>query len=100
VAGERLQLEALAESGAATRIHMVIGQRQPSGGGATGREDLGHLRVRVLGPWWCLDGVWGTRPRRGERRWGHRRAREACGNRRLRWCAMWQWGLEDRGGWW
>jgi DNA-binding IclR family transcriptional regulator len=38
VAGERLQLEALAESGAATRIHMVIGQRQPSGGGATGRS--------------------------------------------------------------
>ncbi len=37
VGGERLQLEALTESGAVTRIHMVIGQRQPFGGGATGR---------------------------------------------------------------
>jgi IclR family transcriptional regulator, acetate operon repressor len=37
VGGERLQLEVLTESGAATRIHMVVGQRQPFGGGATGR---------------------------------------------------------------
>lgn len=35
--GDRLALIALAESGAATRIHMVEGQRQPLGGGATGR---------------------------------------------------------------
>lgn len=35
--GERLALVALAESGAATRIHMAEGQRQPLGGGATGR---------------------------------------------------------------
>lgn len=34
---ERLQLVALGESGSQTRIHMVIGQRQPIGGGATGR---------------------------------------------------------------
>lgn len=33
----RLGLVALAESGAATRIHMARGQRQPVGGGATGR---------------------------------------------------------------
>ncbi|WP_338467087.1 helix-turn-helix domain-containing protein [Novosphingobium sp. ZN18A2] len=37
VAGERIALVALAESGAATRIHMAEGQRQPLGGGATGR---------------------------------------------------------------
>ncbi|MDE2560827.1 MAG: helix-turn-helix domain-containing protein [Sphingomonadales bacterium] len=35
--GERIALIALAESGAATRIHMAEGQRQPLGGGATGR---------------------------------------------------------------
>lgn len=35
--GERIALIALAESGAATRIHMVEGQRQPLGSGATGR---------------------------------------------------------------
>ena len=34
---DRLALIALSESGAATRIHMVVGQRQPIGGGATGR---------------------------------------------------------------
>lgn len=33
----RLTLVALAESGAATRIHMALGQRQPVGGGSTGR---------------------------------------------------------------
>ena len=33
----RLQLVALGESAAATRIHMAVGQRQPIGGGATGR---------------------------------------------------------------
>lgn len=37
VSDDRLELIALAESGAATRIHMVVGQRQPIGGGATGR---------------------------------------------------------------
>ncbi|WP_068071046.1 IclR family transcriptional regulator [Novosphingobium lentum] len=37
VPGERLALVALGESDAATRIHMVEGQRQPLGGGATGR---------------------------------------------------------------
>lgn len=36
-ARDRLELIALGESEAATRIHMVIGQRQPFGGGATGR---------------------------------------------------------------
>lgn len=34
---DRLQLVALGESEAATRIHMAVGQRQPIGGGATGR---------------------------------------------------------------
>ncbi|WP_374529012.1 IclR family transcriptional regulator [Novosphingobium sp.] len=37
VSNARLELVALAESGAATSIHMVVGQRQPIGGGATGR---------------------------------------------------------------
>ncbi len=37
VSADRLGLIALSESGAATRIHMVVGQRQPIGGGATGR---------------------------------------------------------------
>lgn len=37
ISSERLALLALSESGAATRIHMVAGQRQPIGGGATGR---------------------------------------------------------------
>lgn len=37
VSNDRLELVTLAESGAATRIHMVVGQRQPIGGGATGR---------------------------------------------------------------
>lgn len=34
---ERLVLVALSESDAATRIHMVVGQRQPAAAGATGR---------------------------------------------------------------
>lgn len=34
---ERLELVALGTSESATRIHMVIGQRQPFGGGSTGR---------------------------------------------------------------
>ena len=34
---ERLELIAIGESKAATRIQMMIGQRQPFGGGATGR---------------------------------------------------------------
>jgi IclR family acetate operon transcriptional repressor len=38
--GERLVLAALAESGAATRIHMMVGQRQPAAAGATGRAVL------------------------------------------------------------
>jgi IclR family acetate operon transcriptional repressor len=37
---ERLILAALAESGAATRIHMMVGQRQPATAGATGRAVL------------------------------------------------------------
>lgn len=37
---DRLVLVALAESEAATRIHMVIGQRQPVGAGAAGRAML------------------------------------------------------------
>lgn len=37
VGGDRLALAALGESGAETRIHMAIGQRQPVGGGSTGR---------------------------------------------------------------
>ncbi|MEN9683138.1 MAG: hypothetical protein RLZZ427_889 [Pseudomonadota bacterium] len=37
VSNDRLELIALAESEAATRIHMAVGQRQPIGGGATGR---------------------------------------------------------------
>ncbi len=37
VSGERLILVALAESAAATRLHMVIGQRQPCYAGAAGR---------------------------------------------------------------
>ncbi|MCW1383524.1 helix-turn-helix domain-containing protein [Novosphingobium sp. KCTC 2891] len=47
VSGERLALVALGESEETTRIHMVEGQRQPIGGGSTGRalaaaERLGH----------------------------------------------------------
>lgn len=34
---ERLELIAMGESESATRIHMVVGQRQPIGGGSTGR---------------------------------------------------------------
>lgn len=37
---ERLVLVVLAESEAATRIHMVVGQRQPAAAGATGRAVL------------------------------------------------------------
>lgn len=39
-AGDRLTLTALAESEAAARIHLVIGQRQPAVAGATGRAVL------------------------------------------------------------
>jgi DNA-binding IclR family transcriptional regulator len=39
-ANGRLLLVALAESEAATRIHMVVGQRQPAGAGSTGRALL------------------------------------------------------------
>ena len=48
----RLLLVALAESEAATRIHMAIGQRQPAGAGSTGRAlfaaqhvDEAHMRA-------------------------------------------------------
>lgn len=40
LAGSRLALVALAESASATRIHMVVGQRQPASAGATGRAVL------------------------------------------------------------
>lgn len=42
---DRLELVALSESGAATRIHLVIGQRQPIGSGATGRALAADERV-------------------------------------------------------
>jgi len=42
----RLTLLALAESEAATRIHMAVGQRQPAGAGATGRALLASQNVR------------------------------------------------------
>ncbi|WP_242123911.1 IclR family transcriptional regulator [Sphingobium sp. Sx8-8] len=38
--GSRLVLVALAESASATRIHLVVGQRQPGSAGATGRAML------------------------------------------------------------
>lgn len=45
-AGEdRLILASLAESAAATRIHMVVGQRQPATAGATGRAMLAWQRL-------------------------------------------------------
>lgn len=49
--GDRLALVALGESGAATRIHMVEGQRQPLGSGASGRaiaayENPGEKELR------------------------------------------------------
>lgn len=51
VSSERLELVALAQSGAATSIHMVVGQRQPIGGGSSGRalaasEGLGAAELR------------------------------------------------------
>lgn len=47
----RIVLAALWDSGAATRIHMVIGQRQPIGGGSSGRalaalERIGESELR------------------------------------------------------
>lgn len=45
VSGERLALVALGESGEATRIHMVEGQRQPIGGGSTGRALAAAARL-------------------------------------------------------
>lgn len=45
VSGERLALVALGESGEATRIHMVVGQRQPIGGGSTGRALAAALKL-------------------------------------------------------
>lgn len=59
VPGARLVLVVLAESGAATRIHMAEGQRQPWGGGATGRAiaaadnlDKSELARRFEGVRW------------------------------------------------
>lgn len=56
---DRLQLIALGESGAATRIHMQVGQRQPIGGGATGRAlaaaqgiDAARLEARFSSVRW------------------------------------------------
>jgi DNA-binding IclR family transcriptional regulator len=40
----RIALVALGESRAATRIHMVVGQRQPLGGGSAGRALAAHER--------------------------------------------------------
>ena len=48
-AGERLTLTALAESAAATRIHMAVGQRQPAAAGATGRAVLAARRLDDAG---------------------------------------------------
>lgn len=45
VSDERLALVALGESGEATRIHMVEGQRQPIGGGSTGRALAASARL-------------------------------------------------------
>jgi DNA-binding IclR family transcriptional regulator len=42
---ERLNLVALEESDAATRIHMQVGQRQPAAAGATGRAVLAARRL-------------------------------------------------------
>lgn len=42
MADDRLVLVALGESGAATRIHMVEGQRQPLAGGSIGRALAAH----------------------------------------------------------
>jgi IclR family acetate operon transcriptional repressor len=57
--GERLVLAALAESGAATRIHMMVGQRQPAAAGAAGRSvlaarglDDGAIRAAFSGLRW------------------------------------------------
>lgn len=41
----RLTLVALSESEAATRIHMVVGQRQPAAAGATGRAVIAARRL-------------------------------------------------------
>ena len=43
--GDRLTLITLAEGESAARIHMAVGQRQPIGGGATGRAVLGAAGV-------------------------------------------------------
>ena len=57
----RLLLLALAESEAATRIHMAVGQRQPTGAGSTGRAllaargaDDAALRAAHAGVRWPL----------------------------------------------
>jgi len=45
LSGDRLVLVALAESEAATRIHMAVGQRQPAAAGAAGRAVLAASRL-------------------------------------------------------
>jgi len=45
LSGDRLVLVALAESEAATRIHMAVGQRQPATAGASGRAVLAASRL-------------------------------------------------------
>ncbi|MET0250053.1 MAG: IclR family transcriptional regulator C-terminal domain-containing protein [Sphingobium sp.] len=55
---ERLTLMALAESDAATRIHMLVGQRQPAMAGATGRA---VLAARTLPDAAVLDAYAGVR---------------------------------------
>lgn len=42
---ERLELIALGESTSSTRIHMAVGQRQPIGGGSTGRALAAAQRI-------------------------------------------------------
>ncbi|MDP3905833.1 helix-turn-helix domain-containing protein [Novosphingobium sp.] len=42
---ERLELVALGESTSSTRIHMAVGQRQPIGGGSTGRALAAAQRI-------------------------------------------------------
>ena len=58
LAHERLVLVALAESAAATRIHMVVGQRQPASAGATGRA---VLAAQALDDQTVLDAYAGAR---------------------------------------
>lgn len=54
---ERLTLVALAESDAATRIHMVVGQRQPAVAGAAGRAVLAGREMSDTAILDAYDGV-------------------------------------------